>query len=407
MKQKNMLLVAVAVVCGLIAAFLTSQMSAKSKKQNTDMVNVPQANVDLPIGTKLKAEDFDKFVKMVPVARDSAPPTYVEDLAMLKDKRLTRTMRVNDIFNPGDVTSNDALNPPEGYSAMTARVSIDEAVAGFVRPGVRVDVIASVQLKKSQRRIIFPIFTNILILAIDSSATPPNKGEISYQTLSMISFAVDKDTSLLLQGALSCGAQMRCALRHPDVPVVYDPMSNDDMWAILSGTIEEKDEKKAAAERKEQDAPKIELVKVLVPNIDLASGTAITDEFVEKNFTEVEYPKGTVPQNTAKSFEKEIRKGHYLLKDVAANHFVPQSFLGVKPATEVKPEIVETPKIAPPKKDYIEVTVNTMRGTVRHRYEKLANGEFKYAGIVGNAVESEEQDKKQPEASGGEKSPIQ
>ena len=32
MKPKNMILVAVAVVCGLVAAFLTSQMSAKTKK---------------------------------------------------------------------------------------------------------------------------------------------------------------------------------------------------------------------------------------------------------------------------------------------------------------------------------------------------------------------------------------
>jgi Flp pilus assembly protein CpaB len=399
MKQKNMLLVAVAVVCGLIAAFLTSQMSARSKKQTLDMVEVPQAAKDLPIGTKLKAEDFDSLVKMVKVPRESAPVAFVEDLSTLKDKRVTRTMRANDTFNPADVTSNDALNPPEGYSVMTAKVSIDEAVAGFVRPGVKVDVIASVQMKKSQKRIIFPLFTDILILAIDSSARAPEKGENSYQNLNMISFAVDKDTSLLLQGAISCGAQMRLALRHPEVPVKYDHMSTEDMWGILSGSIEDKKE-----EVKKEDGPKLELVKVLVPKIDLASGTAITEEFVAQNFAELEYPKGTVPENTAKNFDKEIRKGYYLLKDVAANHFVPKSFLGEKP--EVPNTTPPEPLTPAPKKEYIEVTVNTIRGTVRHRYEKLANGEFKYAGVVTEAVETPEEEKK-PKDQGGEKSPIQ
>jgi len=403
MKQKNMLLVAVAVVCGLIAAFLTSQMSAKSKKQQVDMVNVPQAAMDLPIGTKLKAEDFDKYVKMVPVPRDMAPVSFVEDLSTLKDKRVTRTMRTNDAFNPADVSSNEALNPPEGFSVMTVRASIDEAVAGFVRPGVRVDVLASVQLKKSQKYVVFPLFTDILILAVDSSAMGPKEGGQSYQNLSMISFAVDKDTSLLLQAAVTRGAQMRCALRHPDKPVKYDTMSPEEMWAILSGSIEDDKDKKP--EPKEPEEPKLELVKVKVPTIDLTAGTEITQEFLEKNFTEAEFPKASVPENTARDFESHIRKGHYLLKDVAANHFVPKTFLGEKPA-EAKAPPVETPKVAPPKKEYIEVTVNTIRGIVRHRYEKLSNGEFKYAGVVGGEAEAVE-DKKQPESSNGEKSPIQ
>jgi Flp pilus assembly protein CpaB len=403
MKQKNLLLVAVAVVCGLIAAFLTSQMSARSKKQQVEMVKVPQALVDLPIGTKMKAEELDKFVKIVEVPRDLAPVAFVEDVSTLKDKRVTRTMRANDTFNPADITTNEALNPPEGYSVMTARVSVDEAVAGFVRPGAKVDVLASVQMKKSQKRIIFPLFTDILILAIDSSAQGPEKSQ-SYGQLSMISFAVDKDTSLLLQAAITCNAQMRCALRHVDKPVVYDPMSYEEKWDILSGRIEENENKKEAG--KEPDSPKVETVKVKVPTIDLAAGTEITEEFVEKNFTETEFPKGSVPENTAKDFDAAIRKGHYLLKDVAANHFVPKSFLGEKPA-EPKPEPKETPKAVPAKKDYYEVTVNTVRGQVRHRYEKLPNGEFKYVGVVGEPTDDDEATKKQPDTKGGEKSPIQ
>jgi hypothetical protein len=156
-------------------------------------------------------------------------------------------------------------------------------------------------------------------------------------------------------------------------------------------------------------------VKVLVPKTDLASGTEITDEFVANNFTEVEFPKGTVPENTARNFDREIARGYYLLKDVAANHFVPKSFLGEKPAepkkadpdgTETSPKAVEpaeTPRAAPQKKDYIEVTVNTVRGTVRHRYEKLPDGGFKYAGVAGGDAEEAKEEKKP----GGESPPME
>ena len=78
--------------------------------------------------------------------------------------------------------------------------------------------------------------------------------------------------------------------------------------------------------------------------------------------------------------------------------------LGEKPS-EPKAPPTETAKPAV-KKEYYEVTINTIRGQVRHRYEKLPNGEFKYVGVIGEPVDQDET-KKEPEAKGSEKSPIQ
>lgn len=395
MKQKNMILVGVAVVCGLIAAFLTSQMSARSKSKAVETVKVPQAVKDLPIGTKLKGEEINEYVKFVEVPKESAPQLFVEEIEQLKNKRVTRTMRANDVFNPQDVTSNNALNPPEGYSVMTIRTTLEEGVAGFVLPGTRVDVLASVQLKKSQRYVVFPLFTDMLVLAVDSNASAPEKGGINVPTMSMVSFAVDARTSLMLQAAMTRGAQLRLTLRHSDKPVDYKDQKLDDetIWDILTDRIEEKEEAKKAQAKKEQEQPKAELVKVAVPTADLTAGTPITDELLAKGFHEVEYPKALVPENAARDLADHAKKGHYLLKDVAANSFVPKTYLGDKPEPkETKPDVVEKPEpLTPaPKKEYVDMTVESVRGTIRHRYEKLPDGGYKYVGVTGGGDDGEE-----------------
>ena len=51
MKQKNVILMVVAVGCGLVAAFLTTQINAKPK---VEQVEVVVALKDLPVGTVIE-----------------------------------------------------------------------------------------------------------------------------------------------------------------------------------------------------------------------------------------------------------------------------------------------------------------------------------------------------------------
>ena len=61
MKQKNLILMVVAVGCGLVAAFLTSQMSGRSAQ--VEQVEVIVAAKDLPVGTMLGKDDLKTLVK--------------------------------------------------------------------------------------------------------------------------------------------------------------------------------------------------------------------------------------------------------------------------------------------------------------------------------------------------------
>ena len=413
MKQKNMVLVAVAVVCGLIAAFLTMQMGAKGKTQELETVMVPVAAGDLPVGTKLKADELEKYVVLKAMPKEAVPQVYVEQQDFLKDKRVTRTVRAGEPFNPNDVTTNGFLNPPEGHSVMSAPMTTVEAASGFIGPGAHVDIIASVLLKKSQKWMVFPLFLDMLVLAVNSDASPSQTPSGATLNVGMVSLAVTAEQQLLLQGAISRGATMRMGLRHPDKPAMHKVLKADEIWAILSDKIEEEKEPVAPS------MPVVEMVKVKVPMVDLAAGTAITEELIAKSFKDAEFPLSLVPASAVKELKSYATNGDYLLKDIPANYFVPKTYLGAKPKEPVEPKMAkvgpndsgatskegepeEKAKPVPPKPTYVEVTIQTAKGLVRHRYQKMPNGEHKYVGVVKGDSETEGEIESKPETKPGE-----
>ena len=422
-KQKNIVLVVVAVVCGLIAAFLTT-MGAKGKKQEADTVQVPVAIADLPVGTRLKAEDLEKYVVMKALPKDAVPPNSVEQTDFLKDKRLTRTVRQGQSFGQNDVTTNVFLNPPPGHSVMSVTMSTVEAASGFIGPGAHVDIIASVLLKKSQKWVVFPLFLDMLVLAVNSESAPTAAPNGATPNVGMVSLAVTAEQQLLLQGSISRGATMRMGLRHPDNPSVHRAMKADEIWDILSDKIEEKDKEQLAPPA--PITPAVEMVKVKVPTVDLLAGTLITDDLIAKSFKDAEYPLSLVPETAVKELKSYAANGDYLLKDLPANYFIPKTFFGPKPKEEQKlakvgPDgtgatpkngEVELLKPVPPKPVYVEVTLQTPKGVVKYRYQKMPNGDHKYVGVV--RPESEDDDsksndgkgEKKPEESGGSKGPF-
>ena len=423
-KQKNIVLAAVAVGCGLIAAFLTLQMGAKTKEQGVETVQVPVAAADLSVGTKLKGEELDKFIVMKAMPKDSVPANYVEQMEVLKDKRLTRTIRAGEPFNPQDLTLNGFLNPPPDHSVMSASMSTVEAASGFIGPGAHVDIIASVLMKKSQKWMVFPMFLDMLVLAVNSDATPSNAPGGATLNVGMVSLAVTAEQQLLLQGAISRGATMRMALRHPDKPAVHKVLKTEEIWEILSDRIE--DVKDPVAPPIMPTMPAVEMVKVKVPTVDLPAGTAITDDLIAKSFKDAEYPLSLVPESAVKELKSYATNGDYLLKDLPANYFVPKSFLGAKPVepkmARVGPndtgsvpkdgEPAESAKPVPPKAVYVDVTIQTAKGVVKYRYQKMANGDHKYVGVVRPETDADESKagesppEKMPAESGAPKGPI-
>ncbi|MGL6095846.1 MAG: hypothetical protein ACRC7O_08645, partial [Fimbriiglobus sp.] len=120
MKQKNMLLVAVAVGCGLVAALLAMQSGGQAPAPQVKQVSVLVAAKDMPVNTKLMKEKIDEFVVFKQYSEESVPQQpFVNSKEELIGKALTRGMRKDDFFLPADLTTRVSLELPSGMHMMT------------------------------------------------------------------------------------------------------------------------------------------------------------------------------------------------------------------------------------------------------------------------------------------------
>ena len=100
MKQKNLILMVVAVGCGLVAAFLTSQMSAKPGQGRAG--RGPRGRQG-PAGRHHahQGRARRRCVKYKKFAKDGLPAAVVATEDELVDKRLARTIRAERDVQPG------------------------------------------------------------------------------------------------------------------------------------------------------------------------------------------------------------------------------------------------------------------------------------------------------------------
>lgn len=430
MKPKNLILIGVAVVCGLAAAFLTARMmaGAGTKKPELDMVEVPVAVKDIPIGTKLPPKDVETYFTKKNFPRESVPPSAITSLEEIGDKRAMRTIRQGETVGVADLNAKGFIDPPDGTVLMTTAINLEQSASGFALPGYKVMVIATKKSQKKNMDIVFPLFADALILAVDTSTTAPQAGgkdgqqqnkdggatAAGFQSVGMISFAVTPEQSMLLTMAANGGATLRLGLPnqaedkkqlvmdgYKHLMLTREQIANifADRWP---------DENKSA-----DNGPKFETVKVRVPSELVAKDTRLTQEVLDKKFKTVEFPKELLPEAVA-SEEKDLLD-QYATADLVAGLQVPKPHLSKtepkKPVDNVLPPKTDNPQqlvlaavkaghsddaaspkaatdtsAAEPKaKEYVYVLINTPQGK---RYQKF---EVTDAGNVfaGEATEEE------------------
>lgn len=430
MKQKNIILVAVAVGCGLVAAFLTTQLGAGQKK--VEEIEIPVAANDLTVGTRINKEELKNFVSYKKFPKEAVPALYVATEEELQDKRLMRTIRKGEPFNPQDLTAHNVTPTPPGMSMITFGASMEKAVAGFAGPGSKVDVLAAIPMtSKGGKAIVIPILTDMLVLAIDTN-TSPAQGQQAFASLSTVSLAVTTGQAAILHGAIHRGADLRLLLRNSDSksqavwPKVY---TEEEIWQILA---DEADKKPAGTTTETPEPAKATTVKLPVPTESLPAGTKLTAELIDTKFKFVEFVP-PAPANIVASLKEHT--GKFLTNKLEPNQFVPNSFLSEsapeepkttvaqkdpepkygKPAptagepsiSKEKVELPEAPKPKPPV--YVHQTIQTSSGYKKYRYQKLENGEFKFIGEVkdepGSAAEEKKSDAEEKKPEADEKKP--
>lgn len=312
MKSRNMVLLALAIGCGLVAAFLTAKLGA-SNKQDTVPVLVAAKNIDQ--GTRLEKPE-EMFVRK-PFTKDALPPEFIDDVNQLRGKVLQRTLRPGSHLTVEDITPNVEIDLPidektgQPYMAMGIKVSQESSVGGLCKPGSRVDVVCVERLPNGRSASTL-ILQYALVVSVNDQLKPSADNGV-IKNVSNVTLAVKQHDGQVLALATKRG-ELSLMLRSKD-----DKRTTARTRAIDTLSGERRDEDGAPIQA---DHPTVPVAIKAIP-----AGTKIDDPalwFEEKKVLEV-------PANAVAKIED--LKGKTVKKEIFAHAWVAtEAFDGELPS---------------------------------------------------------------------------
>lgn len=169
MKSKTMVLVVVALVCGLGAAYMTSRLIAERNETVTVLVAKQK------FGPWTLIKDPAAMFAQQEVPKGEAPKSAVLNLEDLKDRVLLRTLPtgqtvvMEDLQDKNKNSMETQLTP--GMFAIDIKTDASSAVGGFVLPGSHVDVYHHSDHGGGPAEL---VLQNILVRAVDLTNVRPD-----------------------------------------------------------------------------------------------------------------------------------------------------------------------------------------------------------------------------------------
>ncbi len=403
MKQKNLILMVVAVGCGLAAAFLTSRMSAKPATEQVPQKDVLVAAKDLNPPTKFTKEALKDLVKRKRMNAADVPDNAIETEEELIDMTLHRPVTANVFLQKTDVNKNEGLTPPIGKSGlMSVKLPLAQ-VTPFIKPTSRVNLLGTVTNQNNRKvggRVLIP---NMHVMAVDTNYVPAPGAPTGIMQVQVITLAVSNDEATLIRMAETANVTMSFVLIGKAEEAANTPTEwnidevigwINDAVAGGGGNGEQK-----VPETTPTPVPAPMFVKVPVATEDLPAGTELTDDVITQKFRMVDF----VEAPTTAVIDLKASIGHFLAKEVSANQFLPKSAVSKtapkkpeepkvkaaptddaatpKPMTDLPNETKPAPKEVK-KKATLDKSITGPSGTKTFRYEQQDDKTWKLQGEV-------------------------
>jgi pilus assembly protein CpaB len=229
MKSKTMILMVVAVGCGLVASFLTSRLLAeRNNNAGPVMEKYLVAKKNLQIGTVIK--EPEKFFVEKDFAESSAPRKGFKSFEEIRNLKLSKPVSEDAPLTKDDLLDTNAttftVQIPTGHEAVGIRVNPELIAGGFVAPMDKVDVIWTFNKGgDSQSQI---ILQNMLVLATDTEDGRPDDKRA--KLASTVTLAAKPDEAQKLSLAAHQG-ELRLSLRKlgDDTQLVVRPTKLADL----------------------------------------------------------------------------------------------------------------------------------------------------------------------------------
>lgn len=379
MKQKNLAMLGVAVGCGLVAAVAVAKLSAGGSR-GPETTKVLVAKKDLPVQTTLDEKDLDNLLGWADMPKNLVPPDAVTDLESVKGKSLNRTLKQGNPLSITDIGNVKKLIIPDGLKGMAFKASQVDAVAGFVKPGDRVDVLYTERMPTGKTRSAI-LLRKQMVVAVNMTNQVDEKTGAAIAQIESLTLAVTDKQGNLLTLAEQKGS-LKFMLTSADAPDPTPEKGDEILW--MENPFEDRT---AVVQKKEPTPPappKLDTAVVARKTVPL--NTLINSDNVGEYFATVELkaaPEGVVTN-------PDDLKGRYIVRSVEAGQYLYKSLTGTEVVKVEKdppvgpvappPTVVQVPVVPPEKKIKLprfEQILQGGGGTTRVIWLEVTPGKWK------------------------------
>ena len=206
MDRRFLTVLGVSLVFALVVSSVFYQMTARSsgprKAEQTDMKDVVVATRPLGIGVMIKPAD----VKLVRVSPDGFPKGAFAKVEEVLDRPVVSNILLDEPLLEGRLAvkgSGMGLAPtiPVGMRAVTVRVNDVAGAAGFVLPGLKVDVLVTGHPPTGDSNMTSTVLQNVLVLSAGQAMQADARGTpVSVTTVTLLATPADAETLTLANG---------------------------------------------------------------------------------------------------------------------------------------------------------------------------------------------------------------
>ena len=182
MDRRLLTVLGVSLLFAVVVSSIFYQMSARAagrskSPRKVEMTGLVVAATALPVGVQIKATD----VKVVNVPRDRRPTGAFEKIEDVVGRPVISNVLLDEPIVAGRLAergSGFGLSPviPTGMRAVAVKVNEVVGVAGFLLPGLRVDVLVTVRPPGEAGARTSTILQNILVVSAGQKIEPDSSG---------------------------------------------------------------------------------------------------------------------------------------------------------------------------------------------------------------------------------------
>ena len=181
MDRRFLTVLGVSLVFALVVSSVFYQMTARSggpAKSDSTQKDVVVATHPLTVGVMIKPAD----VKMIKISADAFPKGGFSKVEEVLDRPVVSNILIDEPISDGRLAAKGSglgLAPtiPVGMRAVTVRVNDVASVAGFVLPGMRVDVLVTGRPPQGTGDMTTTALQNIQVLSAGTTIQPDARGQ--------------------------------------------------------------------------------------------------------------------------------------------------------------------------------------------------------------------------------------